>query len=108
MLYLADEDKLFLLSVEEDDADQCIRLLSFCKRHRQISNKHLETEYMIRPVHNTAKYVPPPNPSGCARTEPCNYFGRRGGKEPEALAGILLVDTLDMNFQRNMDQRCLG
>ncbi|CAG7867523.1 unnamed protein product [Brassica rapa] len=84
---LADEDRLFLLSMEEDDADQCIRLLSFCKRHRQTSNNHLETEYMIKPVHNTAKFVPPPNPSGCARTEPYNYLGRRGRKEPEALAG---------------------
>lgn len=84
---LADEDRLFLLSMEEDDADQCIRLLSFCKRHRQTSNNHLETEYMIKPVHNTAEYVPPPNPSGCARTEPYNYLGRRGRKEPEALAG---------------------
>ncbi|ESQ36336.1 hypothetical protein EUTSA_v10006646mg [Eutrema salsugineum] len=84
---LADEDRLFLLSVEDDEADQCIRLLSFCKRHRQTSNDHLETKYMVKPAHNIAKYLPPPNPSGCARTEPYNYIGRRGRKEPEALAG---------------------
>ncbi|XP_010457683.1 PREDICTED: histone-lysine N-methyltransferase ATX2-like isoform X2 [Camelina sativa] len=84
---LADEDRLFLLSMEDDEADQCIRLLSFCKRHRQTSNNHLETEYIIKPAHNIAKYLPPPSPSGCARTEPYNYLGRRGRKEPEALAG---------------------
>ncbi|CAA0170102.1 Histone-lysine N-methyltransferase ATX2 [Arabidopsis thaliana] len=84
---LADEDRLFLLSMDDDEADQCIRLLSFCKRHRQTSNYHLETEYMIKPAHNIAEYLPPPNPSGCARTEPYNYLGRRGRKEPEALAG---------------------
>ncbi|CAH2038811.1 unnamed protein product [Thlaspi arvense] len=84
---LADEDRLFLLSMDDDEADQCIRLLSFCKRHRQTSNDHLETEYIIKPAHNTSKYLPPPNPSGCARTEPYNYLGRRGRKEPEALAG---------------------
>uniref|UniRef100_A0A1J3CTG2 Histone-lysine N-methyltransferase ATX1 n=2 Tax=Noccaea caerulescens TaxID=107243 RepID=A0A1J3CTG2_NOCCA len=84
---LADEDRLFLLSMEDDEADQCIRLLSFCKRHRQTSNDHLATEYMIKPTHNITDYLPPPNPSGCARTEPYNYLGRRGRKEPEALAG---------------------
>jgi hypothetical protein len=73
--------------MDDDEADQCIRLLSFCKRHRQTSNYHLETEYMIKPAHNIAEYLPPPNPSGCARTEPYNYLGRRGRKEPEALAG---------------------
>jgi hypothetical protein len=54
--------------MDDDEADQCIRLLSFCKRHRQTSNYHLETEYMIKPAHNIAEYLPPPNPSGCART----------------------------------------
>ncbi|CAA7026483.1 unnamed protein product [Microthlaspi erraticum] len=84
---LADEDRLFLLSMEDDEPDQCIRLLSFCKRHRQTSNDHLATEYMIKPAHSITDYLPPPNPSGCARTEPYNYLGRRGRKEPEALAG---------------------
>ncbi|XP_010522208.1 PREDICTED: histone-lysine N-methyltransferase ATX2 isoform X2 [Tarenaya hassleriana] len=84
---LEDEERHYLLSMEDDEPDQCIRLLSFCKRHRQASNDHLEPEDRMRPISQIAsEYVPPPNPSGCARTEPYNYFGRRGRKEPEALA----------------------
>ncbi|GMI92939.1 Arabidopsis TRITHORAX 2, SET DOMAIN PROTEIN 30 [Hibiscus trionum] len=39
---LEDEDILFLLSVDEDDEDQCLCLLSFCKKYRQPSNDRLE------------------------------------------------------------------
>ncbi|CAN6902999.1 unnamed protein product [Brassica oleracea] len=75
---------------------------------------------MIRPVHNTAKYVPPPNPSGCAHTAPlwdgvCVASGNslvtileeEEEKNPKLLLVYCWWDTLDMNFQRNMDQRCL-
>ncbi|XP_010510176.1 PREDICTED: histone-lysine N-methyltransferase ATX1-like [Camelina sativa] len=84
---LENEDRLFLVSVEDEEADQCIRMLSFCKRHRQTSTACLGSEDRIKSVtHKTSEYLPPPNPSGCARTEPYNCFGRRGRKEPEALA----------------------
>ncbi|CAA0373926.1 Histone-lysine N-methyltransferase ATX1 [Arabidopsis thaliana] len=75
------------MSVEGEEADQCIRMLSFCKRHRQTSTACLGSEDRIKSAtHKTSEYLPPPNPSGCARTEPYNCFGRRGRKEPEALA----------------------
>ncbi|CAH2059896.1 unnamed protein product [Thlaspi arvense] len=84
---LESEDRHFLLSAEDEEADQCIRMLSFCKRHRQTSIACLESNKMIKPTtHKTSEYLPPPNPSGCARTEPYNCLGRRGRKEPEALA----------------------
>ncbi|THG00823.1 hypothetical protein TEA_016885 [Camellia sinensis var. sinensis] len=41
-----------------------------------------------------AYYRPPSNPSGCARSEPYNYFGRKGSMEPEALA-VLKTYQLD-------------
>ncbi|KAL0670956.1 hypothetical protein Bca4012_033660 [Brassica carinata] len=84
---LESEDKLFLLPKEDEEADQCIRMRSFCKRHRQTSTACLESKDMIKPTtHKNSDYLPPPNPSGCARTEPYNFLGRRGRKEPEALA----------------------
>ncbi|KAF8108700.1 hypothetical protein N665_0104s0026 [Sinapis alba] len=84
---LESEDKLFLLPKEDEETDQCIRMRSFCKRHRQTSTACLESKDMIKPItHKTSDYLPPPNPSGCARTEPYNFLGRRGRKEPEALA----------------------
>ncbi|KAF9688319.1 hypothetical protein SADUNF_Sadunf02G0185100 [Salix dunnii] len=88
---LEDEDRLYLLSLDEDDTDQCIRLLSFCKKHRQPSNDRMVTDERAgRIPRRCSEYIPPCNPSGCARTEPYNYFGRRGRKEPEALAAASL------------------
>ncbi|CAK7348099.1 unnamed protein product [Dovyalis caffra] len=88
---LEDEDRLYLLSLDEDDADQCIRLLSFCKKHRQPSNERVVIDERVgRIPRRCSDYIPPCNPSGCARTEPYNYFGRRGRKEPEALAAASL------------------
>ncbi|KAL5781988.1 hypothetical protein ACOSP7_007017 [Xanthoceras sorbifolium] len=88
---LEDEDRLHLLSLDEDDEDQCIRLLSFCKKHRQPSNERLATDERIgQNTRRCCDYTPPFNPSGCARSEPYNYFGRRGRKEPEALAAASL------------------
>ncbi|XP_020218632.1 histone-lysine N-methyltransferase ATX2 [Cajanus cajan] len=87
---LENEDRLYLLSVD-DDEDQCIRLLSFCKKHRQPSNEHsVADERIVRVAGQCSDYEPPPNPSGCARSEPYDYFGRRGRKEPEALAAASL------------------
>ncbi|KAH1156541.1 hypothetical protein GYH30_051373 [Glycine max] len=87
---LENEDRLYLLSVD-DDEDQCIRLLSFCKKHRQPSNEpSVADERMVRVAGLCSDYEPPPNLSGCARSEPYDYFGRRGRKEPEALAAASL------------------
>ncbi|XWS22244.1 hypothetical protein CRYUN_Cryun29cG0017900 [Craigia yunnanensis] len=88
---LEDEDRLFLLSVDEDDEDQCIRLLSFCKKHRQPSNDRLASDEQVgRTAPQCSDYTPPLNPSDCARTVPYSHFGRRGRKEPEALAAASL------------------
>jgi hypothetical protein len=66
---LEDEDRLYLLSLDEDDADQCIRLLSFCKKHRQPSNDRMVTDERVgRIPRRCSDYIPPCNPSGCART----------------------------------------
>ncbi|GAY48864.1 hypothetical protein CUMW_114940 [Citrus unshiu] len=88
---LEDEDRLNLLSLDEDDEDQCIRLLSFCKKHKQPLNDRLAVdERLVQVTRRCCDYIPPSNPSGCARSEPYNYFGRRGRKEPEALAAASL------------------
>ncbi|CAH9062410.1 unnamed protein product [Cuscuta epithymum] len=88
---LEDEDRLYLIPTDEDEEDQCIRLISFCKKHRPLSNERPAVdELLAQRVCDYSDYVPPPNPSGCARSEPYNYFGRRGRKEPEALAAASL------------------
>ncbi|XP_024026210.1 histone-lysine N-methyltransferase ATX1 isoform X1 [Morus notabilis] len=88
---LEDEDRLHLLSFEDEEEDQCIRLLSFCKRHRQPSNERSAADDRIpQTARQCSDFIPPSNPSGCARSEPYNYFGRRGRKEPEALAAASL------------------
>jgi hypothetical protein len=66
---LEDEDRLYLLSLDEDDADQCIRLLSFCKKHRQPSNERVVTDERVGQIpRRCSDYIPPCNLSGCART----------------------------------------
>ncbi|KAF5742713.1 histone-lysine N-methyltransferase ATX2-like [Tripterygium wilfordii] len=88
---LEDEDRLNVLSIDEDDDNQCIRLYSFCKKHRQPSNGRLLIDERFRGVSvRCSDYLPPVNPSGCARGEPYNQKGRRGRKEPEALAAASL------------------
>ncbi|GAB2272675.1 hypothetical protein Dimus_007498 [Dionaea muscipula] len=83
---LEDEDRLHLISVD-DDEEQCIRLLSFCKKHKQPSHERINMNKRIEQnACPSTCYSPPLNPSGCARCEPYDYFGRRGRKEPEALA----------------------
>ncbi|XP_020247221.1 histone-lysine N-methyltransferase TRX1-like [Asparagus officinalis] len=82
---LEGEDGTHLMSFEEDG--QCIRLLSFCKKHRQTGNDGKQVDENVVLLDQCAsKYVPASNTSGCARTEPYNLFGRRGRKEPQVLA----------------------
>lgn len=64
---LEDEEKVHLMSLDEDD-DQCIRLLSFCKKHRQPSKERPPTDNSLSlPPELDASFVPAPNASGCAR-----------------------------------------
>ncbi|XP_019707927.1 histone-lysine N-methyltransferase TRX1 [Elaeis guineensis] len=82
---LEDEDKIHLMSLEDDD--QCIRLLSFCKKHRQPSNERPPADDSLAlPAQFDSSYVPASNPSGCARSEPYNFSWRRGQKQPQVLA----------------------
>lgn len=66
---LEDEDRLYLLAVDDDEEDQCIRLLSFCKKHRQPSNERSAADERLgRVARQCSDYTPPSNPSGCARS----------------------------------------
>lgn len=89
---LADADRLQLVPLDEDEENQCIRLLSFCKRHSPTSmtDRAVPDERMRQIPNLNTDYVRPVNPSGCARCEPYDYFGRRGRKEPEVLAAASL------------------
>ncbi|KAL6188922.1 hypothetical protein ACLB2K_040313 [Fragaria x ananassa] len=88
---LEDEERLHLLSVDDDEEGQCIRFLSFCKKHKQPSNdRSMAGDRIGRTVRRCSDYSPPSNPSGCARTEPYSYSCRRGRKEPEAIAAASL------------------
>ncbi|KAF3326010.1 histone-lysine N-methyltransferase ATX1-like protein [Carex littledalei] len=94
---LEDEDKIHLMSYE-DEEEQCIRLLSYCKKHRQPSkerhlspseNSNRNPNSSINPPGASSganPSIPPPNPSGCARCEPYDFLRRRGQKQPEVLA----------------------
>ncbi|XP_052172475.1 histone-lysine N-methyltransferase ATX2 isoform X2 [Diospyros lotus] len=110
---LEDEDKLHLISMDEDEDEQCIRLLSFCKKHRPPSIARLTGDDRIVPMPpEHSDYCPPLNPSGCARTEPYNYFGRRGRKEPEALAAAslkrLFVENIPYLVRGHCQHAALG
>lgn len=72
------------MSLEEEDG-QCIRLLSFCKKHKQPSNDRPPADDSTLPVQHGSDYVPTSNLSGCARCEPYNVLGRRGQREPQVL-----------------------
>lgn len=88
---LADTDRLQLVPIDEDEENQCIRLLSFCKRHSPNSLiERVPDERVGQIPSQHSDSVRPVNPSGCARCEPYDYFGRRGRKEPEALAAASL------------------
>ncbi|CAM8918089.1 unnamed protein product [Rhodiola kirilowii] len=84
---LENEESLHLISIDENEEDQCIRLLSFCKKHKQPTySRPSADDNNDKFGRQCSEYDPPRNPSGCARTEPYSFFGRRGRKEPEALA----------------------
>ncbi|KAK9668556.1 hypothetical protein RND81_13G068400 [Saponaria officinalis] len=84
---LENEDRLHLISFDEDEEEQCIRLYSFCEKHKKPSNDRaiVDERIGINPSQDSS-YNPPSNESGCARCEPYDYSGRRGRKEPEILA----------------------
>ncbi|CAN6460712.1 unnamed protein product [Victoria cruziana] len=86
---LEDEENMHkLISVYEDD-NQCVRLVSFCNKHRKPSNKSYPVENQTDgALQGCSDYQI--TTSGCARSEPYNFFGRRGHKEPEALASASL------------------
>ncbi|KMT11027.1 hypothetical protein BVRB_5g112470 [Beta vulgaris subsp. vulgaris] len=82
---LEDEDRLHLISLDEDEEEQCIRLLSFCTKHKQPSNdRPIVDEGNGKKSRQNSSYIPPSNESGCARCEPYDYSARRGRKEPAA------------------------
>ncbi|KAG8375981.1 hypothetical protein BUALT_Bualt09G0015600 [Buddleja alternifolia] len=84
-----DIDRMQLVHFDEDEEDQCIRLLSFCRKHRPSSTERLYFEERIgQNACERAECIPQPNPSGSARTEPYNFLKRRGRKEPEVLAAV--------------------
>lgn len=89
---LADADRLQLVHIDEDEENQCIRLLSFCKKHSpNPSIDRIAPDDRIGQISSQGPdYAPPVNSSGCARTEPYDYFGRRGRKEPEVLSAASL------------------
>ncbi|KAM3256325.1 hypothetical protein ACQJBY_049050 [Aegilops geniculata] len=72
------------LCVEEDE-DPCIRLLSYCKKHRQPSTERPSLESNLG---NPAQLVQTDaaSSSGCARTEPYNFHRRRGQQQPQVTA----------------------
>ncbi|KAL3621646.1 hypothetical protein CASFOL_036558 [Castilleja foliolosa] len=79
-----DIDRLHLVPFDDDEEDQCIELLSFCKKHRPSSNERLPfDEHSGQKACEKVEYIPPTNPSGCARTEPCIFPKRRGIYDPE-------------------------
>ncbi|CAA3024743.1 histone-lysine N-methyltransferase ATX2-like [Olea europaea subsp. europaea] len=82
-----DEDALSLIPFDDDVEDQCIQLLSFCRRHTPASSVRLSADECIgKKGFEHADCSPPSNPSGCARTEPYSYFKKIGRKETEVCA----------------------
>lgn len=60
---------MHLIPLDEDEEDQCIRLISFCKKHRPLSNERPAVdECVAQKVCEYSDYIPPSNPSGCARS----------------------------------------
>ncbi|GER40803.1 histone-lysine N-methyltransferase ATX1 [Striga asiatica] len=79
-----DKDRLHLIPFDEDEEDQCIQLLSFCKKHRPSSNERLPfDEQFGQKTSEKVEFIPPINLSGCARTEPLIFSKRRGRYDPE-------------------------
>ncbi|KAI0523084.1 hypothetical protein KFK09_005474 [Dendrobium nobile] len=84
---LEDENKIHLMSLDDDDDDQCVRLVSFCKKHSQPSSERTPIDEGLTLLEKRDScHVPISNLSGCARTEPYNFERRRGQKAPQILA----------------------
>jgi len=66
-LQLEDEDRLHLIPVDEDEEEQCIRLLSFCKKHKQPCNDRPTAAERIGKSARQHSSYKPYNKSGCAR-----------------------------------------
>ncbi|XP_062199062.1 histone-lysine N-methyltransferase TRX1-like isoform X2 [Phragmites australis] len=81
---LEDDDKIHLMLLDEDE-DPCIRLLSYCKKHRQPSTERpsLKSDPAERAQVVQTDLA---SSSGCARTEPYNFHRRRGQKQPQVMA----------------------
>lgn len=73
-MQLEDDDRLHLIPVDEDEENQCIRLLSFCKKHRPASSNERLVVVDERIASQCSDYSPPPNPSGCARSGELSNF----------------------------------
>ncbi|XP_020591752.1 histone-lysine N-methyltransferase TRX1-like [Phalaenopsis equestris] len=83
---LEDENKIHLMSLDDDD-DQCVRLVSFCKKHSQPSSDRTHNDDGLTLLEKPEScYVPLSNLSGCARTEPYNISRRGGQKTPQIFA----------------------
>ncbi|KAL6600542.1 hypothetical protein ACP70R_045342 [Stipagrostis hirtigluma subsp. patula] len=81
---LEDDDKIHLMLLDEDE-DPCIRLLSYCKKHRQPSTERPSLE-SDRAEPAQVVQTDLASSSGCARTEPYNFHRRRGQKQPQVMA----------------------
>lgn len=58
-----------MVHIDEDEENQCIRLLSFCKRHSPNPSveRVVSDERMGQISSQGSDYAPPLNSSGCAR-----------------------------------------
>ncbi|CAM0950725.1 unnamed protein product [Alopecurus aequalis] len=81
---LEDDDNIHLMLLAEDE-DPCIRLLSYCKKHRQPSTERPSLESDLGNPAQVA-HTDVASLSGCARTEPYNFHRRRGQQQPQATA----------------------
>ncbi|GAQ91137.1 histone-lysine N-methyltransferase [Klebsormidium nitens] len=81
---------------EHDEEEDTLRLLAWCARHKP-PEAGKAGRVLVRERRDAAgpskvraeDYVPPANPSGCARTEPFDPAARRGQRAPEAVATAL-------------------
>ncbi|CAL5090627.1 unnamed protein product [Urochloa decumbens] len=81
---LEDDDKIHHMLLDEDE-DPCIRLLSYCKKHRQPSAERPALESDPAGPSQLVQ-TDMASSSGCARTEPYNFHRRRGQKQPQVMA----------------------
>lgn len=87
------------------DGDTDLRLLAYCRKHKQPTSNTCEVINPPQEVKTDClSYQPPKNPSGCARSEPYNAAARRGRREPEALAAALAKRL----FVENLPHRVTG